>query len=145
MNTETAFNIDALLDGTLDDLADLPEFRPLPVGTYHSQFKIEPDAKDKTIYYAKLKIIETKELANTDEVPVEKGAEANVRYDLKNEWGQGAFKKVMASLSAHYGAKSNRELLEEVKSYIEVLVVTKQNLNKKDGKIYTDIVELAVA
>ena len=31
------FNLDSLLDGTLDALADLPEFKPFPAGTYRSR------------------------------------------------------------------------------------------------------------
>jgi hypothetical protein len=146
MTEQTTFDIDAILDGTLDDLADLPEFRPLPVGTYQAQFKIErADAnKSPNVFFAKLKITETVELANPEEKPVETGAEANVRYDLSNEFGQGAFKKLMSALAEHFGAKKTRELLEDVKEYVDVFVVTKQNTNKKNGQVYSDIVELKV-
>jgi hypothetical protein len=138
------FDINSLLDGTLNDLKDLPEFRPLPVGSYRAMFSIVPDAKVKHIFFAKLKVIETMELAEATETPVEAGAEAQVRYDLSNEFGQGAFKKILAALAEHFGAKNNRALLEEVRNPVEVMVVTKQNLNKKNGAVYTDIVELAV-
>ena len=47
MNTQTEFNLDSLLDGTLDDLADLPEFRPFVPGTYRVNFNFKADDKDK--------------------------------------------------------------------------------------------------
>jgi hypothetical protein len=144
-NTQnTDFDINALLDGTLDDLADMPEFRPYPIGTYRLQFKIEADKKDKTIFYSKLKVLETVELADANDIPVEVGAEAQVRYDLKNEYGQGAFKKVLAALQEHYNAPNNRALLEEVKDYIEVVAVTKHNKNKKNDQVYTDLEAIKV-
>ena len=146
MTTENTqeFNIDSLLDGTLDDLADLPEFRPYPAGTYRLRFSVEADKKLKQIYFAKLKVLETVELTDASETPVEAGAETSVRYDLSNQFGQGNFKKLMSSVAEHYGSKSMRELLEEVRNPVEAVAVVKQNVNKKDGKIYTDIVEIQI-
>jgi hypothetical protein len=144
MTDTKEFDIDSILDGTLDDLADLPEFRPLPIGTYRLMFSIVPDSKSKAVYFAKIKVLETVELANADEKPIDAGAEAQVRYDLSNDYGQGAFKKILASIAEHFGAKPNRLLLEEVRNPVEVVAVTKQNLNKKNGQIYTDLVEITV-
>ena len=144
MTQSTEFDIDSLLDGTLDDLKDLPEFRPWPAGTYRFSFCLEHDKKEKTIYYSRLKNLETIELTDTSEVPVEVGAEAGVRYDLTNEYGQGVFKKVLQTLAGHFGAKTNRELIEDAKASIEVLGVIKTNTNKKNGKVYNDIVEMQV-
>jgi hypothetical protein len=107
-------------------------------------FSIVPDSKSKAVYFAKIKVLETVELANADEKPIDVGAEAQVRYDLSNEYGQGAFKKILASIAEHFGAKPNRLLLEEVRNPVEVVAVTKQNLNKKNGQIYTDLVEITV-
>ena len=139
------FNMDALLDGTLDDMADMPEFRPFPIGTYSAQFSIVPDPKkNKFVYYAKLKVLETVELADEAEVPVEVGAEAQVRYDMSNEYGQGAFKKLLKILADHFGAKSNRELIADAVNPIDVIVITKHNINKKNQQVYTDIVEMQI-
>ena len=146
MNTTTnpaEFNLDALLDGTLDDLADLPEFRPFVPGTYRINFNFKADDKDKAVYYGQLKILEVLEQVDPNEKPMEIGAETNVRFDLKNEYGQGGFKKIMLIAADKFGKKSNRELLEDMKN-VECLVVTKQNLNKKNGQVYTDIVELQI-
>jgi hypothetical protein len=144
MADQNTFDIDSLLDGTLDDLADLPEFRPFPAGTYRFNFWLEQDKKDKNIYYSRIKNLETIELTDTSEVPMEVGAEAGVRYDLSNEFAQGAFKKILAVLAGHFGAKPNRQLIEDAKSPLEVLGVIKQTTNKKNGKVYNDIVEMQV-
>jgi hypothetical protein len=145
MNTNAAFDLDSLLDGTLDDLADLPEFRPYVPGTHRVNFTIEPDQKEKTVYFAKLSLLETMEQVNPDDKPLEVGCEAKIRYDLTNQYAQGNFKKLLTALAAHFGAKSNRELIAEASSPIECLVVTKLVENKKKpGNFYTDVVELQV-
>ena len=146
MNTSTnpaEFNLDSLLDGTLDDLADLPEFRPFVPGTYRVNFNFKVDDKDKAIYYAQLKVIEVLEQVDPNEKPMEIGAETGVRYDLKNEYGEAGLKKVLFVAADKFGKKSPRNLIEDMKN-VECLVVTKQNVNKKNGQVYTDIVELQI-
>lgn len=139
------FDIDAMLDGTLDDLADIPEFRPFPAGSYRLNFHIEADTEKKAIYYGRIKNLETLELNNDSELPMEIGGEAGIRYDLSNEYAQSAFKKILASLAEHFGAKSNRLLIEDAKSPVEVIAILRQTTNKKNGKVYNDIVEMKVA
>lgn len=143
---QKAFDLDSLLDGTLDDLADLPEFKPFPVGSYKLALKIEADKALKNVYFTKLKVIEVIELSDSSETPPAVGDESNVRSDLSNEYGQGEFKKVLGALAAHFGGKTNRELIAIAsQEWIEVLAVTKQNVNKKNNAVYTQLVELVVA
>jgi hypothetical protein len=47
------------------------------------------------------------------------------------EIGQGAFKEIMKSLAAHYGAKSNRELMADSEG-AEALVTTGLRTDKTD-------------
>lgn len=144
MTDAANFDIDALLEGTLDDLADLPEFRPFNPGVYRMTLDWEFDKTKKSVIYMKFKILETQEeVVPQDGKPMEPGAETNVRLDLSNEFGQGRFKEIMAVAAARYGAKSNRELLAELKGN-EILGATKHNVNKKDGKVYTDLVEMQI-
>ena len=145
--TPAAFDIDSLLDGTLDDLADAPEFRPFPVGSYLLSVHLEADKNVKSIYYARLKVEETIELANPEEVPMEKGGETSVRMDLTNEYGQGDFKKIMSAIAAKFGAAPNRALLEQVTLPNNVIfaAVIGQQVNKKNDKVYNTIVEVTVA
>lgn len=144
------FDIDAMLDGTLDDLADLPEFKPFPVGTHAVVLTIvdKTAPKDRVNnhpgFEVKMKAVETLELANPDDTPLVAGAETSVLYLLDNPIGQGSFKKLLASAAEHFGAKSNRELIADLQG-ATVAVVTRQRQNKEKTQTYTDIVEMKVA
>lgn len=138
------FNIDSLLDGTLDDLADAPEFKPFPAGTHKVIITIvQKKIGTHPAFEVGMKAVETLELANNEEAPLATGATTSVAYLMDNDLGQGNFKKVLASLAAHFGAKSNRELIAEAQN-LEVAVVTKVRQNKDKTQSYTDIVELQV-
>lgn len=146
MNTSTQanFDINAILEGTLEDLADLPEFKPFPAGTHRVTIKWEQKVVNKHPgFELKMKAIETMELANASDAPLEAGTETGVLFLLDNEIGQGNFKKMLSSLAAHYGAKANRLLIEESQN-AEVLVITKTRTNKDKTQTYTDIVEMQV-
>ena len=41
MNANTQVSIDSILDSTLDDLADMPEFKPFPAGAHKCTFDFE--------------------------------------------------------------------------------------------------------
>lgn len=138
------FNLDSLLDGTLDDLADAPEFKPFPAGTHKVTITIvQKKIGTHPAFEVGMKAVETIELSNSDETPLAAGATTSVAYMMDNDIGQGNFKKVLASLANHYGQKSNRELIADAQN-AEVLVVTKVRQNKDKTQSYTDIVELQV-
>lgn len=144
-------DIDALLDGTLDDLADVPEFKNYPAGVHKVKIswdlaKEVSDGKGgkKKVVGLNMTGIETVELpAGSEDAPITEGQVANVMFDLKNEYGQGQFKEIMKSLAAHYGAKSNRELAKESEG-AEVLVTTDLRDNKDKTKKFLQVVALAV-
>lgn len=144
------FDINAMLDGTLDDLADLPEFKPFPAGTHAVTLQIvdKTAPKDRVNnhpgFEVKMKAVETLELANSDDVPLTAGAETSVLYLLDNPIGQGSFKKLLASAAEHFGAKTNRELIADLQG-ATVAVVTRVRQNKDKTQSYTDIVEMKVA
>ena len=144
------FDIDAMLDGTLDDLADLPEFKPYPAGTHAVVLTIvdKTAAKNRVNnhpgFEVKMKAVETMELADSNETPLVAGAETSVLYLLDNPIGQGSFKKLLASAAEHFGAKSNRDLIADLQG-ATVAVVTRQRQNKDKTQTYTDIVEMKVA
>lgn len=138
------FNLDSLLDGTLDDLADAPEFKPFPAGTHKVTITIvQKKIGTHPAFEVGMKAVETIELSNSDETPLAACATTSVAYMMDNDIGQGNFKKVLASLANHYGQKSNRELIADAQN-AEVLVVTKVRQNKDKTQSYTDIVELQV-
>jgi len=138
------FDINALLDGTLDDLADAPAFAPFPAGTHRAIMKIAQKVINKhPAFEVELRGLETMELSNPADAPIAKDHTTSVAYMMDNDMGQGNFKKLLTTLAEHYGTKSNRALIEEADG-AEVLVVTKQRLNKDRTQSYTDIVALQV-
>lgn len=162
MNTQVADTnldeMDALLDGTLDDLADIPEFRNYPIGahkvkldwdlakTIDKVYKIKDQESSglKKFIEMQMVAIETVELpAGSEDTPLKGGEKAQMLFDLTNEFAQGKFKKIMAALAQHYGAKSNRELLADSKG-AEVVVVISHRVDKKSGKTYIDIENVMV-
>lgn len=159
MTDQTLDAMDALLDGTLDDLADIPEFRQYPVGAHKVKISWNPahtidnvfNEKDKEssglkrFVQLKTVAIETVELpAGSTDTPLEAGAPAQFNYDLTNEYAQGNFKVLMKGLAEHYGPKPNRKLLEESEG-AEVVIVIKHRKDKKDkDKFYAQVENLMV-
>lgn len=146
--TQTAadFDMDSLLDGTLDDLMDAPEFKPFPAGTHKVTIKIEQKKiGTHPSFEVGMTAIETIELADAaKDTPLETGATTSVAYMMDVELGQGKFKKILASLAEHFGPMSNRELIAAAQN-AECVVVTTKRQNKEKTQWYTDIVELMVA
>jgi hypothetical protein len=151
MNTDKDFDMDSLLDGTLDDLADMPEFKPFPAGTHRVTVHFEQKLVNNFPgFEIKFKALETVELpAGSTAEPLIKGAETSVFYFFKHnnpitaELGQGKFKEIMKSLATHFGPHTNRELLEAAAG-AECLVTTDVRKGKQAGQVYTDILALQV-
>ena len=150
MNTETTFDMDSLLDGTLDQLADVPEFRAYPPGSHQVRIQWEFPKEKKNQIVLKLHAISTIELNDANDTPLSEGTMASIQFTMDNEYGQSAFRKIMTALAAHYGAASNRELIEKSQG-ATCLVVTNQRKGKKqegqseaDRAVFTGIVELGV-
>lgn len=139
-----AFNIDTLLDATLDSLADAPSFEPFYPGAHKITIHFEQKKiADHPAIEMKMKLLETVELADTSLTPQKPGSECNVAFLMDNEYGQGDLKKILTVLSAHFGTKTNRETLE-ASSGAEVLITTKIRQKDKDALKYCIILELAV-
>lgn len=148
--------LDQLLDGTLDDLADVPEYRNYPVGAHKVKFKWTMGHTIPTVFYKTEKgentselvkfikldteAIETIEIAAgaEDPRPLDVGAKANFLYDLKNELSQGNFKIVMQGLAEIHGAKSPRELIADSQDG-EYVISVKHRKNKDKTKTYVTI------
>ena len=141
------FNIDNLLDGTLDDLADMPEFKPFTPGIHLCTLNIEQKVINNfPAFELSLKVKETQEVAPGAE-PMAPGSETSTAYFMKHsnpkvaEMGQGQFKEILAKAAAHFGAKSNRELIADINGS-EALVVTDLRPNKDKTKTYTNVKEV---
>lgn len=144
---ESQVDIDALLEGTLDDIADLPEFKAFPAGTHKCDFRWEyKKINEHPTYIMKLKAVETIEMpADSKDQPLVAGAETSVNFMLDNDVGQGKWKEVMTVIAEKFGAKKNKELIAESDG-CQAVFVTKQRVKKENGEVvatYTDIVEMA--
>lgn len=138
-------NFDSLLDANLDDLADLPEFSDFPAGVHRCTINISQKAVNgKPAMEVKLTGIETVELSKPEEdKPINAGATSSSLFFMDNEFGQGAFKKLIAPLAASLGASSLREVVDQ-SSGMEVEAVTTFKHNKKNGQDYFTISKLIV-
>lgn len=146
--TDAMANIDALLDSSLDDLADLPEFKLFPAGAYNVTIELTPKAMgDNPGVELKVTNMGVVELSDpTAEVPAE-GATTSVGFLLNNEFGQGALKEVLKSLKEGLNISqpiSNRDLMEAAKG-AQCMVVLTTRTDKKDAtKTYQGLKSLQV-
>jgi hypothetical protein len=147
MSNDKTFDMDAILDGTLDDLADLPEFKNYAPGAHKVIITFEQKkVNNKPCFEVKLTGIETVELAdatNEEYGPITTGQEASILFQMDNEFGQGKFKKLLGALASHYGTATNRATIEAANK-AEVLVVTTLRPNKDKTKMYMDIDAISV-
>jgi hypothetical protein len=136
-------NLDSLLDSSIDDLADLPEFQVYPNGVH----KVIVDFEQKTVnnhpcIELKMRAVETIELADpTKDVPLNPGVESSVLFMLDNEFGQGKFKTVIKAFASHLGTSSIKDTVEAAKG-MEVDVVCKVRQNKDKSQSYTDVTKV---
>lgn len=137
-------NLDSLLDGTLDDLADLPEFKVFPAGAHRCTMKFErKEIGTHPAMELKLTLLETMELKEADEVAPNPGTESSVAFMLDNEFGVGNLKKILKPLAEHLGITKVSDIIAE-SAGLEVLVVTKIRQNKEKTQNYLDVVSLQV-
>ena len=146
MNDQTS--IDFLLDSTLDDLADMPEFKVFPAGAYNGTIELAVKKMgDNMGVELKFTNQETVELSDpTQEAPV-LGATTSVGFLLNNEFGQGALKKVLASLKEGLqlpDGTSNREIMEASKGAACMVVLTARADKTDATKVYQGLKTLTV-
>ena len=126
-------DLDSILDSSIDDLADLPEFGIYPSGAHRVSIKWESKEVNKhPSMEMKMVMIETVELSSPDtDEPVAAGTESSALFMLDNEFGQGAFKKIMKALAQACGTQKISETVE-ASNGMEVTVVVVTKPDKKD-------------
>lgn len=162
-NLDAMNDMDSLLDGTLDDLADMPTFKPFCAGAH--MLKLSFNAKDKIndIPTVKVKLvhISTEEKSDEDVAPTP-GDETEVAYMLQkkdastgkmvaNELAQGQFKQLLAELKTGLNlpdGTSNRAVMEAAEG-LEALCITQVRKGKADKdtgevKFYTALKSVSV-
>lgn len=136
-----------ILDQTVEDLADLPEFKPWPAGTYLIELTTDIEEVEQTLENGNKvkrevpKLVfgfkEVVELDNPDEeAPGEKAKFFLSTYLVKkdgtrNEFGEGQLKMVLMALKDMYpDATTNRELIKAASGTL--LAVTTKIRKRKD-------------
>lgn len=126
-------DLDSILDSSIDDLADLPEFGTYPSGVHRVIINWESKEINKhPCMELKMKMVETVELADPGkDNPVDAGVESSCLFMLDNEFGQGNFKAVIKTLAAATGSSKISEAVE-ASNGMEVQVVVQTKPDKKD-------------
>ncbi len=150
MNEDTELNtdIDALLDGTLDDLADLPEFKPYVAGAHRvlASFKLKDIKNHGNCPELSFKYLELQQLENPQDEAPTAGDEAATLFMLDNEIGQGKFKNLITVFGEGLNmiGQSNRAIMEAVKD-VECVILSSVTVDKDDKtRSYLNVIELAV-
>lgn len=130
-----SIDLDSILDSSIDDLADLPEFGIYPSGAHRVIINWESKEVNKhPSMELKMKLVETVELTNpAEDQPVVAGTESSSLFMLDNEFGQGAFKKIMKTLAEACGTQKISETVDASQGMeVTVIVVTKPDKKDKD-------------
>lgn len=162
-NENNAVGMDDLLDGTLDDLADAPSFKPFAPGVHRVIIKWDAAKKinDMPTIQLDLKHVETVELKNPEDTPPVAGDETSASYMLKrvdkdtkqvvaNEMAQGQFKLLIQSLAKDLNMEgASPRAVMEASQNAECLAVTGIRIDKRASKTdesqwkyYTDVTSL---
>lgn len=133
-------------DFSLDDVADLPEFKAFPTGAFLVNFPEGFDRKkvgDKDAVELKMvlkEVMEVKEL-DADEQPPVAGAICSTLYMLGNEIGQGKMKDAMKPFVEALGSKQFKAVCDFSKGK-DAVVIGKRT---KDGdKSYFNIASIGL-
>ena len=140
-----------LLDISVDELADLEAFSPIPAGTYRLAISWEKKAiNDKPAVTLKLKVLEVFELASHSETPPDAGKTSDVAFILSkddgtpNTIGQGQLKEVIKVLQETFGGSTASEIMEATEG-AEVIGTLKVRASKADkDQKYNSIAKISV-
>lgn len=142
---------DSLLDASLDDLADLPEFKPFTPGVHEVtiEFKTKVINKHPAVEL-NMTMVKTIEQVDPAAPMSEPGATTSVAYMLDNDTGQGKLKEICADIGRHLGIDVQqkgalRQIIEKSTGLV-CKVVTNTRPDKEDkDKVYMNVKSLTVA
>lgn len=137
-----------LLDGTLEDLADLKGFknpasgahRVVITGFEEKKINGHPAVEVGFIYKEQLELADP---ATDPKLLMTDGEEFNISYMLDNETGQGFFKEFMKNLGEKLGTAKLSEIAEQAKG-LELAIMTKQTYDEKKDRYYCNIKSVMV-
>ena len=143
--SESDLDIDALLDSTLDDLEDLPSFTPFRPGAHSCRLTLgKKTISGHPTVEATFTLIETMELADSQDEADKEGDSCSSAFFLDNEIGRGKFKALAKVLGEALGTVHNGEIVEQTTD-MEVVLLSSIRLDKNDKtKEYLNIIEITV-
>ena len=146
-----AASIDSLLDSTLDDLADLPEFKIFPAGAYNGSIELTVkkmgDTMGVELKFTNQEVMELSDPTTAEADIPAAGATTSVGFLLNNEFGQGALKKVLESLKEGLQLPpglTNRQTMEASKGTVCLVVFTTRADKNDASKVYQGLKKLMV-
>lgn len=132
-------NIDDLLDGTLDDLADAPSFQPFPAGVHLVKLNWEvKQIGNSPAIEVKFTYQSTAELANEGDSLPKPGDTASTAFILKkadgtkNELAEGQWKEILKSLKEGGIAGDNNRDIMANSNGADVMLVSGLRTDKND-------------
>jgi hypothetical protein len=134
------------LDGTLDDIADLPEFKPFPSGAFKVKLPKGFVAKKIGTHPAiemKMELLEILELADPSDEAPKVGAEASIAFMMDNDTGAGFFKLAATPIAERLRTRNRKEVMEGAKEMECIVVLTKTHDKEKD-RYYNNLKKLDV-
>jgi len=142
----TPLDENALFAADLDDLADLPSFETPPPGSYILNVTVGvKKINGKDAVEAAFEVVETAELADSDDKPVANGTKFSTAFFLDNEYGVGNMKKFIAPFGAHFGITNIGSLIAEIKN-VQVACNVKNRKDKQDPtKVYASVDNINIA
>ena len=138
------FDFDSLLDKSIDDIADLPEFKVPDTGVYKLSVGVETKPiNDKPAVVCKFTIRELVELADSS-IPEANRAKPGDKFDnafiLKDNSGSdsevawGRLKEFVKPFEAHFGTNNLREIIGKLSSETVDITATVVKKERKDDK-----------
>lgn len=143
----------SLLDGSVDDLADLKGFEPLPAGSYKLGIEWSEKAiNDMPAVILKLRNEELLELSDKSKEPPEVGKSTDIAFILgrkdkdsgkmvKNEIGEGQLKMVISVLKDVFTGANIREIMAASQGASIVATLTVRKDKNDPDKQYNGIKE----
>lgn len=139
------------LNGSLDDIEDLPAFAVFRSGAYVVNFpdglvnkKIKSKDKEKPAVELKCICKEVKELSHPEEADKapKAGDQGQFLFIVDNETGRGFLKMVLKAYGEKLGTKDVAQIKAAVKG-TDALVVVKWSEDKSAGKEYMNLSRIA--
>jgi len=139
-------SMDNLLDGTLDDIADLPEFKNFEAGAHRvtASWSLKEIDNHGMCPEVKFVLVETMEKADEQAAGGAAGDECSALFMLDNEFGAGKFKANLLPFAEALGLTKPRDIIEAAQD-VDCVIITGLRTDKKNpDKVYLDIKEIQV-